>query len=94
MLDIGFVWTLNVERTAGMYQRRHCYCDRLYPGFQCAYCRLSAYLEDREQPDPRLASVRPTPEEPSSADRPSGWWARVSAYGKSVLRGPDKKQPS
>jgi hypothetical protein len=76
-----------------MYKGRHCYCDRLYPGFQCGYCRLSAYLEDREQPDPRLASAEPAPVE-GSVDGPSGWWARVSAYGKSVLRGSEKKQPS
>ena len=74
-----------------MYKGRHCYCDRLYPGFQCSYCRLSAYLEDREQPDPRLTSAAPAPAELNPAERPSGWWARVSAYGKSVLRGSNKK---
>jgi len=77
-----------------MIKGRHCYCDSLYPGFQCGYCRLSAYLEDREQPDPRLASVASPPAVTSPADRPSGWWARVSAYGKSVLRGSEKRQPS
>lgn len=80
------------ERTDAMIKQRHCYCDRLYPGFQCAYCRLGDYLKDEQKPDPRLAA-KAQAQEPVPA-RSSGWWSRVASYGKSVLRGSAKKQPS
>jgi hypothetical protein len=39
-----------------MLKARRCYCDRLYAGFQCAYCRLADVLAEEEQPDPRAGS--------------------------------------
>ena len=74
-----------------MIKRRHCYCDRLYPGFQCAYCRLNDYLNDEQKPDPRLVAKQE--EQEQTAARSSGWWSRVASYGKSVLRRPSPKQP-
>ena len=64
-----------------MLKGRRCYCDRLYPGFRCAYCRLDDVLAEQERPDPveqsRLARTQP---------QSTTLWGRLSTYGKSVLR--------
>jgi hypothetical protein len=69
-----------------MLKGRRCYCNRLYPGFRCAYCRLGDVLADEEQPDPRT-----TPEVKGSAGALTKLWGRVAAYGKSMLGGQGRK---
>jgi len=63
-----------------MLKGRRCYCNRLYPGFRCAYCRLEDILAEEEQPDP-LEQARLDRANPKSRTL----WGRISAYGKSIL---------
>ena len=61
--------------------RRRCYCDRLYPGFKCAYCRVAEFIADEEEPDPRELAKAAA----ETTARP-GWLARATAYGKALFR--------
>ena len=39
-----------------MQTNRRCYCNRLYPGFRCGYCRVADFVADEVRPDPREES--------------------------------------
>ena len=58
-----------------MLKGRRCYCNRFYPGFRCAYCRVGDIVAHEEQPDPveqaRLDRVNP---------KPTSLWARIAAF--------------